>query len=96
MGLSVHELSALINEGFGENFAQFVNRHRVEESKTLLLSEKCAHLSMVGIAFEAGFNSKTAFNTAFKKLVGVSPTAYREKEMQAPSALLPKQNQPLG
>jgi|GEM_PF-4221686 AraC-like DNA-binding protein len=43
-----------------------------------LLSEKHRHLSMVGIAFEAGFNSKTAFNTAFKKQVGVSPTAFRE------------------
>jgi AraC-like DNA-binding protein len=80
MDLSVHEMSELINLGFGENFAQFVNRHRLEESKRLLLSEKHAHLSMVGIAFEAGFNSKTAFNTAFKKMVGVSPTEYREKE----------------
>lgn len=76
MGLSVHEMSELVNEGFGENFAQFVNRHRVEESKMLLLSEKHAHLSMVGIAFEAGFNSKTAFNTAFKKMEGVSPTEF--------------------
>lgn len=80
MNLSVHEMSELINMGFDENFAQFINRYRVEESKRLLLSEKHAHLSMVGIAFEAGFNSKTAFNMAFKKMVGVSPTAYREKE----------------
>ncbi|MBK8566536.1 MAG: AraC family transcriptional regulator [Saprospiraceae bacterium] len=79
MNLSVHEMSELINMGFGENFAQFVNRHRVEESKKLLFSEKHAHLSMVGIAFEAGFNSKTAFNMAFKKMTGVSPTEFREK-----------------
>lgn len=77
MGLSVHEMSELVNEGFGENFAQFVNRYRVEESKRLLLSNKYAHLNMVGIAYEAGFNSKTAFNTAFKKMAGVSPTAFR-------------------
>lgn len=76
MGLSVHEMSELVNDGFGENFAQFVNRYRVEESKVLLLSEKHTHLSMVGIAFEAGFNSKTAFNTAFKKMTGVSPTNF--------------------
>lgn len=78
MGVSVHEMSELINTGFGENFAQFVNRHRIEESKWLLVSEKHAHLSMVGIAFEAGFNSKTAFNTAFKKQVGMSPTKFQE------------------
>jgi AraC-like DNA-binding protein len=77
MGLSVHEMSELVNEGFGENFAQFVNRHRIEESKRLLFSEKHAHLSMVGIAFEAGFNSKTAFNMAFKKMTGVSPTDFK-------------------
>lgn len=82
MGLSVHEMSELINKGFGENFAQFVNRYRVEESKRLLLSEKHAHLNMVGIAFEAGFNSKTAFNTVFKKMTGVSPTAFRGKLSQ--------------
>ena len=75
MGLSVHEMSELINTGFGENFAQFVNRHRVGESQRLLLSEKHAHLSMVGIAFEAGFKM------AFKKITGVLRTVYREKEM---------------
>lgn len=80
MNLSVHEMSELINLGFGENFAQFINQHRVEESKKLLLSEKHAHLSMVGIAFEAGFNSKTAFNMAFKKMTGISPTAFRERQ----------------
>ncbi len=77
MQLGVHELSQLVNEGFNENFAQFINRYRVEESKRLLLSAKHAHLSMVGIAFEAGFNSKTAFNTAFKKMTGLAPSEFR-------------------
>ncbi len=79
MGLSVHEMSELVNEGFGENFARFVNRYRVEESKRLLLSTKHGHLNMVGIAFEAGFNSKTAFNTTFKKITGVSPSEFRSQ-----------------
>ncbi len=83
MGLTAHEMSELINAGFGENLAQFVNRYRVEESKRLLLSDKHAHLSMVGIAFEAGFNSKTAFNMAFKKMVGMSPTAFREERLNS-------------
>lgn len=77
MHLSTHELSHLINEGFGENFYQFINRYRVSESKRLLLSEQNAHLSMVGIAFAAGFNSKTAFNTTFKKMTGLSPSAFK-------------------
>ncbi len=84
MGLSVHEMSELVNEGFGENFAGFVNRYRVEEGKRLLFSEKHAHLSMVGIAFEAGFNSKTAFNTMFKKMTGMSPTDFKNGQVVRP------------
>ncbi len=82
LNLSVHEMSRLVNEGFGENVAQFVNRYRVEESSRLLLSEQHAHLSMVGIAYESGFNSKTAFNTAFKKVMGLSPTAFQAGEKE--------------
>lgn len=77
--MSAHELSYLLNDGFEENFFQFVNRHRVEEAKRLLQNPQFSHLSMIGIAYEAGFNSKTTFNTAFKKMVGLSPTAFREK-----------------
>lgn len=80
MDLSLNELSELVNQGFGENFNQFVNRYRIEESKRLLGSKKHAHLSMVGIAFEAGFNSKTAFNMAFKKMTGDSPTGFKRGE----------------
>lgn len=80
LDLSLHELSELINLGFGENFAQFINRYRIEESKRLLVSAEHAHLSMVGIAFEAGFNSKTAFNTTFKKNVGISPSEFQKQQ----------------
>jgi AraC-like DNA-binding protein len=75
--LSPQELSYLINVGFENNFYNFVNGYRVEESKTLLNSNKHQHLSMIGIAYEAGFNSKTAFYTAFKKMTGVSPTEFK-------------------
>jgi AraC-like DNA-binding protein len=78
VGVSVHELSHLINEAYGENFYAFVNRYRVEEAKRLLLSEKYAHLTMLGIANQAGFNSKTTFNTAFKKSTGQSPSGFVE------------------
>lgn len=76
--ISTHELSYLINTGFEDNFFNFVNRYRIEESKRILMTPQYQHLSMVGIAFEAGFNSKTAFNTAFKKMVGVSPTEFQK------------------
>jgi AraC-like DNA-binding protein len=75
-GISVHDLSYVLNEGFGENFFQFVNRYRVEEAKRLLTSAQHRHLSILGIAFEAGFSSKTTFNTTFKKLTGQSPSDF--------------------
>ena len=84
MNLSTHELSALINAGLGMNFYQFVNTYRVEESKRLLTDPAYAHLSMVGIAYEAGFNSKTVFNTTFKASTGLSPTAYRSTGRKTP------------
>lgn len=76
--ISTHELSYLINTGFDDNFFGFVNRYRVEESKRILTTPQYQHLSMVGIAFEAGFNSKTAFNTAFKKITTISPTEFQK------------------
>jgi AraC-like DNA-binding protein len=79
MQTTIHTLSYVINEGYGENFALFVNRFRVEEAKKLLEDPAVAHLSMLGIAFEAGFNSKTAFNTAFKKISGFSPSEYKTR-----------------
>ncbi|PSL34930.1 helix-turn-helix domain-containing protein [Chitinophaga ginsengisoli] len=78
MDISVHELSYLLNKGYGQNFYQYINHHRVERVKELMVSEKHRHLSMLGIAFEAGFNSKTTFNTTFKKITGMSPGEYRE------------------
>ncbi len=77
--VNLHTLSFVINEGFRENFAQYINRHRVEEAKKLLEDPGNDHFSMVGIAFTAGFNSKTAFNTAFKKMTGVSPTDFKAR-----------------
>ncbi|MGC3944428.1 MAG: helix-turn-helix domain-containing protein [Chryseolinea sp.] len=74
-GLSTHALSYLLNTGFGENFYAFVNRYRVEEAKHLL-STRVKTLSMLGIAYEAGFRSKTTFNNAFKKHTGLSPSQY--------------------
>jgi len=79
---NTHQLSFLINKGFNENFNDFVNRYRVEESKKLLKNSNLNHLNMVGIALEAGFNSKTAFNSAFKKFTGYTPTAFRKSEPQ--------------
>lgn len=86
VGISAHELSYLINAVYRENFYSFVNRHRVEEAKQLLLSQKYEQLNMLGIAYQAGFNSKTTFNTAFKKWTGQSPTQFLQAPMEPKQA----------
>ncbi|WP_130735134.1 AraC family transcriptional regulator [Flavobacterium sp. J27] len=73
---STHILSYIINNGFNENFYQFVNRYRIEEAKELI--QKSDHLSLLGIGFEVGFNSKTTFNTTFKKITGKTPSEYKK------------------
>ena len=58
IGISTHQLSYLLNNGFNENFFQFVNKYRVAHAKELLLSDSYYKMSVLGIAFESGFNSK--------------------------------------
>lgn len=77
LSMKTNELSYFLNDHLKENFYSFINRYRIEESKKLLLDPKHQHLSMLGIAMEAGFNSKTAFNTNFKKLTQQTPSTYR-------------------
>jgi AraC-like DNA-binding protein len=80
--ISIHDASYLINEVTGNNFYNYINSKRVEEAKRLLLSDKLEELNMLGIAFASGFNSKTTFNTAFKKWTGLSPTQYQKQNNQ--------------
>lgn len=79
LGVSIHEASFLINETGKDNFYNFINKYRIEEAKRLLASDKMDELNIVGIAFASGFNSKTTFNTTFKKMVGVSPSKYSKE-----------------
>ena len=66
-------LSHVINTGCGQNFNDFVNRYRVAEAERKLQDPRLAHYSLVGIALESGFNSKSTFNRVFKKLMGRTP-----------------------
>ena len=74
-----HELSQVINEQLGVNFFNFVNRYRVEEVKLRMTDEQFKHLTLLGIAFETGFNSKSSFNHIFKKMEGVTPSEFKRK-----------------
>ena len=77
--INAHQLSYLLNNGFQENFFYFVNKYRVEHAKKMLIDDSFQKLSILGIAFESGFNSKTAFNTIFKKMTDMTPSEFRKK-----------------
>lgn len=77
LSVSTHHLSYVINTGFGKNFFQYINEFRVEYAKKLL-KEADSKLSILGIAYESGFNSKTSFNTTFKKLTGQTPSEFKK------------------
>lgn len=72
-------VSQALNEGMNKNFYDLVNGYRVEEAKRLLLDTKSVNYTVLSVGFEAGFNSKTTFNTVFKKFTGLTPSEYRNK-----------------
>jgi AraC-like DNA-binding protein len=66
-------LSKVINQSFGMNFNDFINYYRIEEVKQKLQDKANINLTIMAIAYDAGFNSKATFNRAFKKLTGKNP-----------------------
>ncbi|WP_430815602.1 helix-turn-helix domain-containing protein [Carboxylicivirga sp. RSCT41] len=78
-----NQLSWLLNETLGKNFNQFINHYRVEAFKLLARDPACAHLTLLGLAYESGFNSKTVFNTYFKKETGLTPGQYLKEERES-------------
>ncbi|MCA8829654.1 helix-turn-helix domain-containing protein [Hymenobacter pini] len=67
-------LSRVINTGCGQNFNDFVNEYRVREAERLLRDPQFRHYTLLAVALEAGFNSKSTFNRVFKKLRGQTPS----------------------
>ncbi len=72
-------ISEVLNSSLNQNFFDFINKYRIEEFKLKCLSEENKHLSVIGIAYDCGFNSKAAFYRAFNKFEGISPTTYISK-----------------
>ncbi|KUG24791.1 transcriptional regulator, arac family [hydrocarbon metagenome] len=75
-----NNLSQIINEKFNKNFYEFINEYRIKEVKSLLANPNYSHYSMLGIAFECGFNSKSTFNSVFKQFTGKTPTEFKKSD----------------
>ena len=80
LGMHPNQLSWLLNESIGKNFSEFVNHYRVEAFKQLAKDPGNAHLTLSGLAYESGFNSKTVFNTYFKQQTGLTPKQYLKQQ----------------
>ena len=78
LSVSVHHLSQVINEHFNMNFFEFINRRRVEEAGKLILDTSHT-FTMADIALNVGFNSISAFNSAFKRFTGQTPSQFKSE-----------------
>jgi AraC-like DNA-binding protein len=79
LSIPAPHLSQIINERLQQNFFDFVNTYRVEEAKRRLLDPAKQHYSVLAIAEEVGFNSKSSFNAVFKKHVQMTPSEFRKR-----------------
>lgn len=71
-----HILSKLLNEEFNKSFRDFINEYRINEFIKLASAEKYKNYTLLALSYEVGFNSKSTFNLAFKKEMGISPSNY--------------------
>ena len=76
-------LSELINRAFNQNFFDFINSYRIEEAKKMLTYDSDERRTVLEVLYDSGFNSKSAFNNAFKRNTGITPTEYRKHQATA-------------
>ncbi len=79
LGITPHQLSQFLNQHYSKNFNSFVNGYRIEDAKKLLVDEP--DRNTLSIALAVGFNSYSAFHSAFRKASGISPAEYRKKNI---------------
>lgn len=77
--ITSHKLSQVINVKSNLSFNDLINKHRLDEVKHMMKTKEFQHLSLLGMALEAGFNSKATFNRAFKKLEHCTPSEYLKR-----------------
>ena len=76
-----HYVTQVLNDDLQRNFYTFINEYRIEDAKLRLRDPKYDNLTVLAIGYDAGFNSKSSFNTLFKKSVGMTPSEYRTQRI---------------
>jgi len=77
VGCSINHLSQTVNSGFSMSFFDFLNSYRIDEAKSILLNQSSLSKSILDVSFASGFNSNSAFYSAFKKSTGQTPVQFR-------------------
>lgn len=80
-GISPRYLSQVINSKFNQNFFDFINQYRIEEAKRLMAGTVRKELTILEVMYNVGFNSKSSFQTAFRKYTGTTPTEFRHRSL---------------
>jgi AraC-like DNA-binding protein len=81
INIHVGDLSRLINHHIGQHFFYFVNEYRIQKAKEILRNPEKGDLTILEILYDVGFNSKSSFNTAFRKFTNLTPTEYRNNSL---------------
>jgi AraC-like DNA-binding protein len=81
--LSTNHVSQVLNKDMKQNFIEFANQYRQNAAKELMTDPKYRHYTLLGIANEVGFNSKTSFNRSFKKHTGKTPSEFMKELNQS-------------
>ncbi len=79
LSINSREISQSVNQNTGQNFKELVNNYRIKKAKTLLSCSEQNDKKIASIAYDSGFGTITAFNIAFKKHTGITPTEFRKK-----------------
>ena len=79
LAISTHHLSQIINDNLKQNFFEMLASYRIQEAQQILTNPTQQHLKIEEIAEQVGYNSKSAFNAAFKKITGQTPSQYRKQ-----------------
>jgi len=80
--MTSNSLSFIINEELNKRFNDFVNEYRINLAKTYLIDSSMEYLTIEAIAHEVGFNSKSTFNSVFKKITGMTPSEFKNRKKQ--------------
>lgn len=79
LGVARHYVSQVINQHYGINFFEYINHLRIKEAQQILINPANQSMNIIEVAYEVGFNTKNTFNAAFRRITGITPTAFRNQ-----------------